>query len=140
MSVMYIVLFPLFYVILPLLFTKAVYNYQKKCKNNKIYVFIDSFCFFVFIFWGFVPLCIRALSGSGYSSDSTMRAMMIYYIRGIVGYFCAIPYSIFVNFRQVNKYLEKIKVDKANFFNLVTLFEICFILCFIRLCQIDYLW
>ena len=42
--------------------------------------------------------------------------------------------------KQVNKYLEKIKVDKENFFNLVTLFEICFILCFIRLCQIDYLW
>ena len=136
MNILYIVLFVLFFVILPLSITKLVYAMQGKCSNEKIVILIDILLFLLFTVYGFALLYIISIAVAAMSSDSTINYMLIVYIRNFVGLLCGLLYSFLVNFRQMNKYLEKLLIEqKENLF--IWLFILCVFLVFVfvKLCH-----
>ena len=134
--------FVLFHIILPLIVTQVVYIYQKKCENIKINIFIDFFFFFLFILWGSLPLHFNAgiTDALSANSGSGLKYFLIRRIRDFIGILSGISYSFLVNFRQTGKYLERLKIDKANFYNLIVLFGVCFVVCFLKLCESSVFW
>jgi len=136
MNILYIVLFVLFFVIVPLSITKWVYAMQGKCSNEKIVILIDILLFLLFTVYGFALLYIISIAVAAMSSDSTINYMFIVYIRNFVGFLCGLLYSFLVNFRQMNKYLEKLLIEqKENLF--IWLFILCVFLVFVfvKLCH-----
>ena len=134
MNIIYIILFIIFFIILPLSFTKLVQILQGKCSNEKIVTFIDVLCFLLFTVYGFALLYINSIVVAGLSSDSSMKYMIIVYIRHIIALLCGFLYSFLVNFRQMSKYLEKFE-QKENVFLLVFILLVFLVFCFVKLCH-----
>ena len=66
-----------------------------------------------------------------------MDYMMIVYVRNIIGFIWGLLYSFLVNFRQMGKYLEILKIEeKENLFIWVVIIEILLIVGFVKLCHI----
>lgn len=132
----YILLFILFIVILPLSITKLVYIMQGKCSNEKIVTLIDILSFLLFTVYGFALLYIISIAVASMSSDSTINYMLIVYIRNFVGLLCGLLYSFLVNFRQMNKYLEKMLIEqKENLFILLFILCVFLVFVFVKLCH-----
>ena len=117
--------------------TKLVYIMQEKCNNKKIVVCMDVFSFVFFTISGFLILYLNSAVVAAISSSSSMDYMMIVYARNIIGFIWGLLYSFLVNFRQMNKYLEILKIDeKENLFIWVVIIEILLIVGFVKLCHI----
>ena len=127
----------LLFVVVSLVITKSAYIMQEKCNNKKIVVFVDIVSFVFFTVCGFLILYLNSAVVAGMSSSSSMDYMMIVYVRNIIGFIWGLLYSFLVNFRQMSKYLEILKIEeKENLFIWVVILEILLIVGFVKLCHI----
>ena len=127
----------LLFAVVSLAITKLVYIMQEKSKNKKIVVCMDVLSFVFFTVCGFLILYLNSAVVAGISSSSSMDYMMIVYARNIIGFIWGLLYSFLVNFRQMNKYLEILKIEeKENLFIWVVILEILLIVGFVKLCHI----
>ena len=127
----------LLFAVVSLAITKLAYIMQEKCNNKKIVVFVDIVSFVFFTISGFLILYMNSAVVAAMSSSSSMDYMMIVYARNIIGFIWGLLYSFFVNFRQMDKYLEILKIEqKENLFIWVIILEILLIVGFVKLCHI----
>ena len=127
----------LLFAVVSLVITKLVYIMQEKCNNKKIVVFIDVVSFVFFTISGFLILYMNSAVVAAMSSSSSMDYMMIVYARNIIGFIWGLLYSFLVNFRQMSKYLEVLKIEeKENLFIWIIILEIVLIVGFVKLCHI----
>ena len=133
-----ILLFIFLLIIFPHFLSKLVYSLQEKCKNINIVVFINVFSFIFFAVYGFVLLYINSIVVAAMSSDSTINYMWVVYFRNIIGLLFGIIYSIIINFKQVSRHIDKLKVSisEENIFVFCLMFEVVLIFCFEKLCHI----
>lgn len=135
---MIVIFIILFFILLPIIITKLVSIIQQNCKNNKIIIFIDAFCLIFFTFYGFIPFYLESVIRAGLSSNATLKYMSLVYFRNFIGLICSFIYSLFVNYRQMDKFLKEWKVieQKENFIVILLLIEFILIFCFYKLCHI----
>lgn len=126
-----IFLFPL---IVPFFLTQLIYKLERKW-NEKIVIFIDIFCFFFFTIYGSIPFVINSLAISGLSSNGTINYIVIVHLRNFIGFVWGYIYSLFVNFKQLNRYFRIEEEQKRNLFTVLILLELFLIYFFIQLCH-----
>lgn len=129
----------LFFVLVPFIIMKLIYKVQENCKNYKMVLFLNAFCLIFFTFYGFIPFYLQSIIYASFSSSVALKYMFIVHFRNIVGLICGFIYSLFVNYRQMGKFLEKWKVveQKENFVVILLLIDIVLIFCFHKL---SHLW
>lgn len=135
---MKIIILFLVFLLFPLCITKLTYILQNKCKSSKIVMFIDALSIIFFTVYGFSGFYLQSIINAAMSSNGTINYMLIVYLRNIIGFICGFIYSLFVNYRQMGKYLKEWKIveQKENFVILLFLLELVLIFCFNKLCHI----
>lgn len=128
----------LFFVLVPFIIMKLIYKVQENSKNYKMVLFLNAFCLIFFTLYGYIPFYLQSIIYASFSSSAALKYMFIIHFRNIVGFICGFIYSLFVNYRQMDKFLKEWKAieQKENFIVILLLIEFILIFCFYKLCHI----